>query len=552
MRIAPTLYRLLLIFVAIVVAVVSPGFQAPSVEGAASGSLGRAELQLVSAGSLTAAPQLSVADREALIQGKLEIRERTARASAQVLGAAAAVAPGGPEVQVETGAGPVTQFHPSESGFFFLRNFKNTRANVAPKASVLAEPTAASNGLYVYAAGNFSHAEFSANGGSTWSDRPLPGGPSNAPFICCDQDTQYDDSRRVLIHSYLYLNAARTDSAIAFDVRRQLSGPINCHYLLNPAGSQLLDFPHIGLTEGFLWIALNTIAGGGQNAQMFKFPLTPIVDCAASVSGSVFSWNANLEGQKVWRPYQGTNVRDEMFWSHNRNNTQLRIFIWRDQAASPTNTLRTVQAWSTADPDCRGGANNTDFIDGVSSGLFGFNHVGAVGQERLYTYWQAGGPPQGHIRAAVTALAGTTLAPSIGAVISQPHIFNSGFCFGFPEVTASKKGHIGFVLAVGGRAGGEGLAVRPAAGIADEFTPLGGPGTVFIFGAGTHNPANGRYGDYLEVAPQEPCEKAFIGMGWSLNGGTGLANINSRYVEFTRGRHYRCATDYYNHVPNVH
>lgn len=518
-------------------------------QGAAQASLSRAELQLVSAASLAAAPELSGAEIEALIQRKLEIRERTAQRNAQVPGAAEALAPGGPEVQASEA--PATQFHPSESAFFFLRNFLNPRANVAPKASVLAEPTVASNGRFVFAAGNFSHAEFSGNGGATWTDRPLPAGPANAPILCCDQDTQYDDSRRVLLHSYLYINASVTDSAIAIDVRRKLSGPINCHFLLNPAGNQLLDFPHIGLTEGFLWLTSNTIGGGTQNAQMFKFPLAPIVDCAGSVSGSVFSWNFAIEGQKVWRPYQGTNTRDEMFWSHNRNTTELRIFTWADGAAAPVNTLRTVSAWSNVDPDCRGGVNNTDYVGFINVGLFGFNHVGAAGQERLYTYWSAGGPPQAHVRAAVHQLVGTTGTPAIGGLLAQPHLFNSGNCIAFPEVTASKKGHIGFVLAFGGRAGGGTIAVGPAAGIADEFTSIGNPLIVFFFAAATHNPANGRYGDYLDVAPQEPCEKAFVGIGYSLNGGTALANINSRYVEFSRGRHLRCARDYFNHAPNA-
>ena len=62
------------------------------------------------------------------------------------------------------------------------RNSRNTRAQVAGN-STLAEPAAANNGPLVFAAGNFAHAEFSNNGGATWTNIPLPGGPADAPIL---------------------------------------------------------------------------------------------------------------------------------------------------------------------------------------------------------------------------------------------------------------------------------------------------------------------------------------------------------------------------------
>src|SRR5262245_61101782 len=62
------------------------------------------------------------------------------------------------------------------------RNSKNTNANNAALASTLAEPAAANNALHVFAAGNFNHAEFSVDGGTTWANVPLPGGPADAPI----------------------------------------------------------------------------------------------------------------------------------------------------------------------------------------------------------------------------------------------------------------------------------------------------------------------------------------------------------------------------------
>jgi hypothetical protein len=65
------------------------------------------------------------------------------------------------------------------------RNSRNTRAQVTTN-STLAEPAAANNGPLVFAAGNFAHAEFSNNGGTNWTNVVLPGGPADAPNLCCD------------------------------------------------------------------------------------------------------------------------------------------------------------------------------------------------------------------------------------------------------------------------------------------------------------------------------------------------------------------------------
>src|SRR5437016_3984220 len=83
-----------------------------------------------------------------------------------------------------------------------------------------AEPAAANNGRLVFAAGNFDHAEISTDAGLTWTNVPLPAGPSDAPILCCDQDVVIDDARRVVFHSYLYINSNVTNGVVRIDVLR--------------------------------------------------------------------------------------------------------------------------------------------------------------------------------------------------------------------------------------------------------------------------------------------------------------------------------------------
>ena len=58
---------------------------------------------------------------------------------------------------------------------------------------------------------------------------------------------------------------------------------------------------------------------------------------------------------------------------------------------------------------------------------------------------------------------------------------------------------------------------------------------------GTHNPTDGRAGDYVSVQRHRPCGlSAFVATGYELNGGATPAQILGRYVEFVRNRDRTC------------
>lgn len=232
----------------------------------------------------------------------------------------------------------------------------------------------------------------------------------------------------------------------------------------------------------------------------------------------------------------------------------MRIFSWPESAAAPSQAVRAIAASNFTNSDCRGGTNNTDWIErSTSFSIRGFRLRGVAapsargGQGVLAFYWNVGrdaAHTQGHVHSAVFSLAGLNL-------VAQPHIFNQGFCFGYPVVTSNSRGDIGLSIALGGRAGGgggAGTAVRGAVGIDDEFTTgIGFFGTVFTTAAGTHNPPPGpasdpapRFGDYFTIHPYEPCEKWFSATNYALLNGANVASINSRYVEFGRQQSRRC------------
>jgi hypothetical protein len=286
---------------------------------------------------------------------------------------------------------------------------------------------------------------------------------------------------------------------------------------------------------------------------MYRFALDQMVECR-STPFTVFTLNASPQGQRVFVPVGGAELKEQMYWGMHVNATTFRIYRWGDAAAAPTSVNRARTTTAFTDPDCRGGTGNFDYIRSIDTSIAGFSIRGAVGHDKILFQWMSGpvgtAQTQGHIRSAAFALNGPS--GTVGALIAQPHVFNNSFCFGFPVITANKRGDFGISLALGGRAGGGGTAARGAVGIDDDFTAgVGVFGTVFQTASGTHNRSDGRFGDYFTIHPFEPCEKYFSATNYARSGGTALANINSRYVEFGRGRDKRCYDSHANQYPET-
>lgn len=563
---------------------------APEVEPQAATQMTPAEaLQagLVEAGSLEpdgeevtalapAAPDLSPEEMEDLLTRKLQLREQFA-AEAQEFAPSRpglplrrgretqVVGEGGDEEEVLSPGGPLFPGNPTL--LVIGRNNRNTQAN-SGLGSTLAEPAAANNARLVFAAGNLRHAEYSTNGGVSWTNVALPGGPTNAPIQLGDHDMVIDDAGRVIFHSALYINSTLTDGVFRVFVRRTIPtvpgapAPAACSFTIDPPGTGVTDFPHIGLTKRFVYVTINAIGFGGGFARIYRFNADQMANCVAT-SFTTFTQPFSTFGQRVWTPAGGTNNIETMYWGQHNTSTTFRIFSWAESAAAPSAVNRTLTASSFTNPDCRGGTNNTDWIQRATAfNIAGFTRRGTAapgalgGPGALAFYWNVGpdaAHTQGHIHAAVFSLA--TLA-----LVAQPHVFNNGFCFGHPVVTANKRGDIGISLGFGGRAGGGGgaaTAVKGAVGIDDEFTPgVGFFGTVAVTASGTHNPPPGppndpspRYGDYFTIHAYEPCEKWFSATNYAhLNGAT-VGTVNSRYVEFGRQQSFRCYNAHRNQFP---
>jgi hypothetical protein len=438
-------------------------------------------------------------------------------------------------------AGDEVGYPGNPADFKILVNRKNTRANAAG-GSTLAEPAMVQRGLYMFAAGNLTHAEFSPDRGNSWFDRVLPGGPADAPNLWGDQYIVSDDSSKVIFHAALYLNSAFNDGVVRIFVRRTIQqAGYNCAYDIRPFnGTSLPDFPKLALTKRYLYLTTNNV-GAAAYAQIARFPIEALANCA-SVSYDFYNQPFSTYGQRVWVPASGAQNSERMYWVQHDNSTTMRIFWWPESGTTIFNVTRSLPASNFTDANCASGANNVDWIQGgIPTGIYGFVHrvVMAPGANEgpgvLATFWNSnavGDATQLHIRSAIFDLGTLNL-------IAQPHIFNNSYCYGYPDVTANQRGDLGISLARSGRPGGSNEAVNGRVAIDDEFTPgLGFFQTTFPIATGTHNPS--RWGDYTSIKAYPSCEKWFTVATWALDGGTSLANVNSRTANFGRNQSLYC------------
>lgn len=517
-------WRTRLLAPAVVLSLVTAGLSV--VPSAASGAPGLDVMSTTSAvvrpdGPL--APSSITAEQMAeLNERHLELRERVALAQPYPLGDAAtadAIVP----AQVEpTG---VTGDNATQS-LLIRRNNRNTRASVVSLLTP-AEPTAANDGNAVFYSGN-TYASSSTNNGVTWANVGLPAGPADAPLPLGDPDVIRAHSRDRLFNSLLYTNSGRTHGVVRIFVRSAPTAAPLCSYTINPGAAVFPDYPHLGLSANALYLSTSNHRGGTDwvSTQMHRLDLAQMSACQPATR-QIATYTPG--SQRIFIPTEGMQNTTQMVWAAIETTFSLRIFRWAEGSSSISMNVRLVNAFGTAEADCRGGTGNHDFMDVLSTHVSGFSLQGTRHGSRVTWFWNSArtsGRPQAHVR-------GASFRFSDLALLEQPVIWNPDFCFAYPAVNGNVFGDLGISIAAGGRAGGGGTAAQGHVGVDD--TPGNGIqfGSVVRTASGTHNHATDRYGDYFTVRTNARCQFAYVATNYSLlNGNTSSAHVNARYVEF--------------------
>jgi hypothetical protein len=236
-----------------------------------------------------------------------------------------------------------------------------------------------------------------------------------------------------------------------------------------------------------------------------------------------------------------------MYFSFVNTATQWRVFSWPDTATTVQSTLINVGRMTFADADCRGGTNNVDWSESLNTSIVGFSVRTSIGGGFVNVWTMVArdtGHPHAFVRGAQLRIGAT---PNALTLVQQPLIFFTDRCAGLPSVTTNDRGDQGIAIAVGGANGGGGPAVVTAVGMKDRFNP--GPGGFFFLTIANATQNGTDYGDYFSVRRQAPCGEYFSATGYGLNGGTALANVDARYVEFGRGRDDQCYRAWRDAIP---
>lgn len=471
--------------------------------------------------------------RMAAAEGVRAKREATDKAVTDAAGPAApraggGVRPAGPQTRVSQGA---------SDALSIVRNNRNTRAEAV--SSTLAEPAAANDGNLVFYSGN-TYNSYSPNKGATWGNRVIHAGPAEASVPCCDADVVHHAPTDTTFATLLYTNAAQTNGVVDIEVRRGSPSTVDCIYRIDPGGTAdnvLPDYPHIAVTSQFLFLSTNNNGPSGwTGANTRRFDVAQLSACGTA---AFTSYNyVGTVGQRVHVPGETQQGVGCEYWAQYENTTTVRWFQWCDFNSAPTDFTRVTPTTNFANPDCRGGTGNFDFIERSTAwSITGFRGRATVGGTQVAYLINASSDAthtQAHLR-------GQAISRSTLGVVQDLFVFNNGLCFGFPALGSNSRNDLGLSMAVGGRSGGGGTAAEGYVGVDDADSAGIFFSTVSETASGTHNRSDSRFGDYFTVRGNDQCPGAWSATNYSLlNGNTLPSNVNARYIEFQSTNQAAC------------
>jgi len=395
-------------------------------------------------------------------------------------------------------------------------------AETSAQTSSVGEPSVANNGHHVYMTGNW-YATKSLDDGASWQYvSPFNTLPPAAGGFCCDQLAIYDPSRDLTFWILQYITDASSQNVFRVAVKRGDSFQNNNWYWwdfsvqgLNSQWTGLwFDYPDAALTDNHLWLTFNVFnsAGSWQRAVVFKMPLDTL---RAGTSLGYQWWSTTSNGSL--RLTQG--ARKTMYWLSHNSLSQVRLFRWEDAANNISFWNVDVNAWSAGSYSAPGpdGANWLGRADSRITGAWiAENVIGA-----MWTANRQGSRPFPHVRV-------VRINEQTKALIDQPDIWSSATAWAYPASSPNDRGDVGFTLFYGGGS----YHPTHCVGVRDAYAAL----SLAATRASSNGPAGGAWGDYLSCRRHSPDGLTWIATGYTMQGGSGRANVEPRYVHFGRGR----------------
>ena len=403
-----------------------------------------------------------------------------------------------------------------------------TQSVVTPAAgglqtSTVGETSLSSNGQEALFSGNW-YAAHSANGGQTWNLlSPYTFFPAAAGGFCCDQSLIYIPKIGMHVWILQYLKSNNTNVLrIAFK-SNQLGSRAGWRWWdLVPASfnqnwsREWFDYNHCAFSDNFLYVGTNMFTAATDRftrAAMFRIPFSAFAP-NSQLTVDHFSTTANFSLRCV----QGAKAIMYFGAHEGALANKLRIFSWPENSASVTSKVVNITAWNGATPYGPvgpGAANWVGRCDGRITGAW-------LANGRLGFMWsvnkQGSARPFPFVRVARIAVPNMTL-------VDEPDIWNSTIAFAYPDACPNRAGDIGITLFAGGN------TVHPRH-IIGVRKPTGTSWNLRVVASSTHSPAQNKWGDYVTCRADHPNGNDWVASGFSLQGGSGIANVTPNFVRF--------------------
>jgi hypothetical protein len=400
------------------------------------------------------------------------------------------------------------------------RNIGLTDIDTGGQTSTVGEPSVANIANRILYSGNW-YATKSFDSGQTWTlVDPFSALPPVDGGFCCDQTIIFESSRNIMVWLLQYIKQNGTNTLrVAISPGATLQNNDWYWWDLTPEGvnpdwdGEWFDYNHAATSENFLYVGTNVFNAANDlftRSVLFRFPLDALAN-ATPLNYSYFSTTDNFS----LRCAQGAG--DVMYFGSHNTTAQIRVYAWPENGNGISFNDINITPWSLNMPYSAPGPDNRNWLGRCDPRITG----GAVADGTIMFAWTVnalGNRPLPHVRVVRINAADMT-------VINEPDIWSANHAYAYPALSPNRRDMIGISLFRGGGDSHPGHVV----GVRDE-----GQGTWVLRASqnGTDGPIDGKWGDYLGIAPFSETGYSWFACGYTLQGGGDRTDIEPRAVQF--------------------
>jgi hypothetical protein len=397
-----------------------------------------------------------------------------------------------------------------------LKNIDLDDTATGQQTSTVGEPTVAAAGKQVFVTGNW-FASRSTDWGASWTlVDPFTEFPPAAGGFCCDQLVLRSRTQKLWIWVLQYVSANDTN---VLRVAASASGaPGSWRWwdfspgMLNPAWNKLwFDYPDIAESDGAIWLTCNVF----DSNDAWKRAIVLKLSTATMVAGGTLSyrsWSTAQHGSL--RLVQGAG--NTMYFGSQNGNSGVRVFEWKDSGNNVSFWNVPVTPWGSGPYSSKGPggvewlSRCDDRITGawIAGGQLGF----------MWTSSRLAGRPHPFVRVARIDVASRSL-------VDEPDLWSANHAWAYPAAASNSKGRVGMTAFIGG-------GTRHPCHVVGVRNDTAGTWDTQIAKAGTHGPADSKWGDYLTVRRHRTSTTSWVASGYTLQGGQARRNIEPRVAHF--------------------